>query len=151
MPIQRLEAITFGVEDVPQCTRFFEDFGLEPLERGATGAAFRTPENQLVHLRRSDDGSLPRAIEPGSTLRLTTWGVDSAAGLEALGAELSGDREVRRAADGKLHSTDETGYAVAFCLSEPVKVDVEAPRFNAGDHAARINQPFPVKADQRIA
>src|SRR5437868_2346900 len=104
MPIQRLESITYGVEDIALCTRYFEDFGLEPVERAAGGAVFRTPENQFVHLRRPDDPYLPPACEKGSTLRLTTWGVDSAAELEAVGAELAKDREVKRGPDGTLIS-----------------------------------------------
>lgn len=151
MAIQRVESIVFGVEDVESCVRFFEDFGLSVVDKGQSGADLRTLENQVVQVRRSDDPGLLPPPETGSTLRLCTWGVDSAEGLDAVGAELSKDRRVRQGADGTLYSVDETGYHIAFSVSRPTPVEVEPPRFNAGDHAARINSPFPVKVDECIA
>ena len=59
MTIMRIEAVTFGVVDLDACTRFFADAGLEPVETGAAGATFRTPEHQVIHLRMADDPALP--------------------------------------------------------------------------------------------
>src|SRR6185312_11456184 len=106
MPIVRPESIVYGVEDVARCIKYFEDFGAEAVENGAHGATFRTLENQTIEVRATSDAALPPALEPGSTLRLAVWGVDDAAGLEAIGSELSKDREVRRDASGMLHAKD---------------------------------------------
>ena len=62
MTITRIEALRFGVLDLDACIRFFNDAGLEQVEAGAAGATFRTPENQLVHLRMADDPALPPPV-----------------------------------------------------------------------------------------
>lgn len=147
MPIQRIESLTFGVEDVEKCARFYQDFGLELVDKSASGADFTTQTNQTIKVRRLDDAALPPAAEEGSTLRLCTWGVDTAEGVDAIGAELSKDRDVLRAADGSIQSTDGTGYHIAFAVSQPKPVDVEPPKFNVINHQDRVNSPFPVNVD----
>ena len=143
MAIQRVESITYGVEDVPRCIQYFDDFGLERLEQGATGATFRTLTNQIVEVRAATDPALPPTHEQGSTLRFTVWGIDNEAGLEAIGTELSRDREVRRDASGTLHTVDESGLPIGFAVAKPKPVKIEPHPINVGDVAGRINQPFP--------
>jgi catechol-2,3-dioxygenase len=140
MPIQRVETLTYGVDDMETCVRYWEDIGLEKLEAGAAGALFRTPTNQLIFLRRRDDPALPRVPESGPTMREVAWGVDSKAGLDALGAELSKDRDVKQASDGVLHAHDETGFAIAFRLTDPAIAAPERPRYNNYDATQRLNQ-----------
>ena len=141
MAIQRIESLVFGVDDIADGTRYFEDWGLDAVERGATGAVFRTRENQTVHVRGADDSALPAAPDAGPTLREAVWGVDSAAGLDAVGAELSRDRDVAGDANGTLHAFDETGFAIAFRVAERTKSELAAPAFNLGDAAPRLNTP----------
>jgi catechol 2,3-dioxygenase-like lactoylglutathione lyase family enzyme len=71
MTITRVERVVYGVADLDECTRFFEDFGLE---RGA-GTRFATQTGQVVELRAADDAALPPAVEDGSTIREVVWGV----------------------------------------------------------------------------
>ena len=143
MPIVRPESIVYGVEDVARCVKYFEDFGAEAVERGSQGATFRTLENQTIEVRAAGDAALPPALEPGSTLRLAVWGVDDAAGLEAIGAELSKDREVRRDAAGMLHTKDDSGIPIAFRVAQPTPLKVDAPQANVGAIANRVNTPLP--------
>jgi len=137
--IQRIESLVYGVEDVDTCTRFFEDFGLELVESGEAGATFRTPVNQRLHLRRAGDASLPPALEQGSTLREATWGVDTQEALDALAADLASDREVSESADGSIHTTDESGYAIAFAVESPVAVDIDPREPNVTGDVGRWN------------
>src|ERR1700745_998849 len=95
MTILRIEAVTFGVLDLDASTRFFADAGLEPVETGAAGATFRTPEHQVVHLRMADDPALPPAVEASPTLREIVWGVDTPDSVAAIATELEKDRAVR--------------------------------------------------------
>ena len=85
MAIQRVESIAYGVEDIPRCIQYFDDFDLERVEQGASGATFRTLTNQIVEVRTATDTALPPTHEQGSTLRFIVWGVDNEAGLEAQG------------------------------------------------------------------
>jgi catechol-2,3-dioxygenase len=140
MAIQRVESITYGVDDVATGTKFFDDLGLEKVEAGAKGAVFRTPTNQFVNIRPIDDASLPKAPEQGNTNRETLWGVDSKESLEKLGAELSKDREVKRTPDGVLHTRDETGFAIAFGVSNPTEAPEVPLGYNAYRTTGRVNE-----------
>lgn len=140
MSIIRIEEVIYGVEDLAACERFFSDVGLETAGRSDECISFRTPVNQFVHLRKIDDPSLPLAVGPGSNVREVVWGVENVADLDAIAAELSTDRPVRRDADGTVHSRDETGYAVAFKIANPHSVQVELPTHNTPGVINRRNQ-----------
>ncbi len=101
MNVTNLEQVTFGVTDLEACRRFWRDFGLTEA-RQPTGSVFSCRDGSAVVVRRSDDPELPPAIEPGSTLRESTFGVRSARDLAAIGAELAKDREVTEDADGTI-------------------------------------------------
>jgi catechol 2,3-dioxygenase-like lactoylglutathione lyase family enzyme len=114
MSILGVQTILYGVDDLDACTRFYDDFGLEPLGRDERGADFGLPEGSRVLLRRSDDPSLPPAFASGPGAREVIWGVDSTASLEALAKNLAADREVTRDADGTLHTRDDIGIPIGF-------------------------------------
>lgn len=114
MPILGIESLVYGVDDMDASTRFFVDFGLEPISSGAEGAVFRLSEGSRVVLRRRDDPGLPAASFEGSGAREVVWGVDSQASLDAIERALRTDRDVRRDADGTLHLHDDCGIAVGL-------------------------------------
>ena len=136
MKIQRVESVVYGVDDLQKGVRFFDDWGLTRLEKAPAGAAFTMPSGQTVVLRPAAEGSLPKAPEPGSTVREVIWGVDSERSLEELRAELSRDREVKSDPDGTLHTRDDIGFGIGFRKA--------APRKGAGGSAkgSRMNRPF---------
>ena len=72
MSITGIDSITYGVEDVELCRRFFLDWGLE--QKGESD--FETLNGCEVKLKHKDDPALPPAMEPGSTLREVVWGTD---------------------------------------------------------------------------
>lgn len=153
MPIMRVEEIIYGVEDLELCTRFFSDVGLELTSQSAAQVSFRTPVNQFVHLRRIDDAGLPAALVDGSNVREIVWGVNDAAAREAIGAELSRDREVQVDAGGTLHTRDESGYAIAFRIADPHAAEVALRRHNAPGIIGRRNEgvtPYGRARPQRI-
>jgi len=135
MRIARVESLVYGADDVDAGIRYFDDWGLPCIERGAGGAEFRTPAGQSILVRPAADAALPAAPEGGSTLREALWGVDDDASLEKIGAELSRDRDVRVDALGTLHTRDEAGFAVGFRRAAPVK---QAP----AAALERMNRPF---------
>jgi Glyoxalase/Bleomycin resistance protein/Dioxygenase superfamily len=140
MPIMRVEEIVYGVEDLELCTRFFGDVGLELAAQSAARVSFRTPVNQFVHLHRIDDPSLPAALAAGSNVREIVWGVDTAVSRDAIGAELSRDREVTGDQSGTLHTRDESGFAIAFRVAQPHEAPVQPRAHNAPGHVGRRNQ-----------
>ena len=135
MKIARVESLIYGVEDVDTGIRYYEDWGLACVERGARGAEFRMPSGQSILIRPATDAALPAAPDGGSTLREAIWGVDDAASLEAIGAELGRDREVKADAQGGLHARDEAGFAIGFRPRSKAAITGAAA-------ASRMNRPF---------
>lgn len=142
MGISRIEEVTYGVTDIAECVRFFNDFGLQGSETGEHGATFGTPAGQTLRLRELSDPALPPALEDGSTIREMIWGVESQAELRALAEELARDREVTEAADGTLRTRDETGYAIGLrvaAVQEPLR---RHRATNASGSVGRVNHPL---------
>jgi len=138
MQITNLESVTFGVTDLETCRRFWTDFGLiESHDRGTLSYACR--DGSTVELRKSDDPQLPPAIEPGATLRETTFGVRAVADLRAITKELGKDREVVEDADGTVHAIDPLGFAIAFRVSRRRAVKAPELKFNIPGRPDRIN------------
>jgi hypothetical protein len=141
MGIQRIESLIFGADDMDEAVRYFEDWGLEAVERSARGAIFQLPENQTIHVLPANDDSLPSAPDGPVTLRETIWGVDTQASVEALAAEIARDREVTTGPDGTAHARDESGFAFGLQVWNRKPVDVEAPRFNLNQLNPRLDEP----------
>jgi catechol 2,3-dioxygenase-like lactoylglutathione lyase family enzyme len=138
MNVTNLDSATFGVNDLDICRRFWADFGLT--ESHADGATvFSCANGSTVVLRGADDPSLPAPIEAGATLREATFGVRTAADLDAVAAELDRDRPVRVDAEGTLHTTDPLGFAVAFRVARSKPVSAPELKFNTPGHPDRIN------------
>ena len=139
MTILRIETVTYGVEDMAACIAFLENWGLEKLEGGESGACFRTRENQRIVLGPSDDPALPPTGEDGPTVREIVWGVDSPEGLSAVVAELSKDRDVRQDDDGALHTRDDSGFAIGFTLADIARAELPELALNFHENVRRIN------------
>jgi hypothetical protein len=141
MTINRIESVLYGVDDIDAGIRYFTDWGLESVEIGASGASFRTAENQFIHLRGRSDVSLPDAPDADrSTAREVTWGVSDAAALQAIVAELSTDRDVREDADGTLHAFDENGFAIGFRIEDRQVSNATPSAFNFNESVERLNR-----------
>ncbi len=137
MALLGIEALIYGVDDLDACLKFYDDFGLQSAQRDAGGAVYRLPEGSSFVIRRSDDPGLPPAFLNGPGPREIIWGVDSAAALEVIAAELGRDREVRRDPDGTLHTRDDCGINIGFRLfaRRPLAVDPAPPENNLSEPA----------------
>lgn len=141
MTIVRAERVVYGVTDLDECIRFFEDFGLERVTDKAPGARFTTQTGQVVEVRSAADPSLPPALEDKSTLREIVWGVDSTEALDELVADLSSDRDVTTA-EGVAHAVDETGFGVGLVVSAAGSWQGDYPGVNRTGTETRWNQPI---------
>ena len=118
MSITGIDSITYGVEDVELCRRFFTDWGLKP-----QGKDFETLNGCEVKIRHKDDPSLPPAMEPGSTLREVTWGTDG---------------------DIQAPCADPNGLALKFRKSQKRQIDAKGVPVNVWGHTPRVDRPSPV-------
>ena len=136
--IEGIDRVTYGVEDLAACQRFFLDWGLKLVREHAAGLDFESLNGCELLVRKSDDPSLPPAVEPGSTLREVIWGVRGEPDLEAL--RTRGLRE----RDSVLVGVDPNGIGLGFRVTRKRAVDVAGTPANVWGHAARIDQPSPV-------
>lgn len=145
MNIVGIERIYYGVANVALATRFHKDYGLDCADESASGADLRLLNDTTVHIRRAEEGTLPppKIDWPGvngSTAREVIWGVDSRATLEAIGAELSKDREVRADNEGVLHAVDDQGYHLGFMVTQRKPLRAAFPATNTVDNGVRRNR-----------
>ncbi|HSV52359.1 MAG TPA: VOC family protein [Burkholderiaceae bacterium] len=117
MNIVGLDALVFGVEDMPAARQYLLDYGLKETGTGAAGGTYEALDGTAVVLRRAGDDSLPPANAPSPNLRETVYGVADASSLAAIAEDLSRDRPVRADADGTIHTVDDGGYAIAFRIT----------------------------------
>ncbi|MCZ0991233.1 VOC family protein [Streptomyces diastatochromogenes] len=141
MGIQRIESVTYSIDDLDECVRFFDDFGLFLLERTDEHAVFETLTGQTLHLDTLPGPLLPPPVESGPTLREVVWGVDTPQELERLVAAVA-DRETRESADGVHHTVDETGFGVGLALARPRPAPVTPRPANALGSVRRWNTPL---------
>lgn len=114
MNILGLDALVFGVDDLQACADCLRDYGLAAVHLDADGGHFEALDGSAIIIRRPEDPNLPAAMGPAPSLRETIYGVASFTDLAAIEDELSRDREVRRDANGTLHTVDDLGFAIAF-------------------------------------
>ncbi len=127
--IEGIDRITYGVEDLSACKRFFVDWGLKLVAERADGLDFESLNGCEVRLRELDDPSLPPAVEPGSTLREVIWGVPTEADLATV-------KDMPR--------TDPNGIGLGFRVSRKRKLDLTGTPSNVWGNATRIDRPSPV-------
>jgi catechol 2,3-dioxygenase-like lactoylglutathione lyase family enzyme len=138
--IEGIDRVTYGVEDIAACKRFFLDWGLRLVGETDAGLDFESLNGCEVRIRRADDPSLPRATEPGPTLREVIWGVTAETDLAALRAPLSRQPDFQER-QSTLSCTDPNGIGTGFRVTRKRVVDVSGTPANVWGHAARIDQP----------
>ncbi|MFH8469334.1 VOC family protein [Streptomyces sp. NPDC017991] len=142
MGIQRIESVTYSIDDLGECVRFFDDFGLFLVEKSDEHAVFETLTGQTLLLDTAPGSRLPAPVEEGPTLREVVWGVDTHEELERLVAEAGKDRVVRAGADGVHHTVDETGFGVGLTVARPKPVAATPRHANAPGAVSRWNTPL---------
>ena len=127
--IEGIDRITYGVEDLEACKRFFLDWGLNLVREDASGLDFESINGCEIFVRKTGDAALPPAVEAGPTLREVIWGVSAEADLAALGT---------------VPKVDPTGIGLGFRVTRKKPVAVEGTPSNVWGHVARIDLPSPV-------
>lgn len=124
------DALVFGVDDIAACSKYLIDYGLTPVDVSEHGGRYEALDGTAVVLRHQNDLSLPVGLGTASMLRETVYGVADIATLDAIEAELSGERVVNRR-DGVLRCTDDMGFALAFQVTVRRQLDLPSEWVNA--------------------
>jgi catechol-2,3-dioxygenase len=144
MTILGIEQITYGVEDLDTCRRFFSDWGMREVAHDETAARFETLNGCTVLAVRADDPALPPAFEDGPTLREVTWGVATAAELDHYRATLEGAPGYYSQQDA-VGCIDPNGMAVRVEVTRKRAIDVKGSPSNVwGETPLRVDTPSPV-------
>ncbi|MDV5373158.1 VOC family protein [Enterobacter hormaechei] len=144
MSVRGIDEITWGVEDIGECRKFFLDWGLTLIEEQPQRVVFETLNGCRVILADINSSSLPPAIEPGSTLREVIWGIDANDSLSRY-AEKIAVRPGFYHSEERVGCTDPNGLAIGFQHQRKrgIVLDV-CSSHNTWNHKGRINSPNPI-------
>lgn len=131
MSIVGPDFLVFGVDDLAGSAEYLRDFGLTYVSTAEHAMVFEALDGTGVVLRRRDDPALPPALPTATMLRQQVYGVESAADLDAIAAELGKDRDIRRTPDGAVESVDDLGFALRFQVTIRRTLDLPGERVNS--------------------
>lgn len=140
MSITGIESLVYGVDDVAVATRFFDDFGLPPIDKAETSARFSLAEGSNVVILHSKDPALPTTGMEGIGVREVIWGVDTDQALEALVERLRDVVEVRRGSDGAARFVAPFGIGMGLRVWNRKPVLYAPDPVNAPGRVNRLNQ-----------
>jgi len=140
MALNGIETLLYGVNDVAECTRYFDDFGLPLLEKSDQHAHFRLEEGSNVIICHINDPAIPKSGVHGIGVHETIWGVDSEDSLERMVKSLSVDHEIRRDADGTAHFLSPIGLAMGLRVFRKNPIRSAPDPLNSPGNVNRLNQ-----------
>lgn len=140
MAILGIESLIYGVDDLDQCNRFWEDFGLIPISRTSYESVFEVASGSRVVLMLRGDARLPRAFSHSVGVHETIWGVDTHSTFERMVADLKRDREVRIDAEGVAHFEADDGMPFGLRVWNKRQVVSVADAVNTPGTIRRLNQ-----------
>ncbi len=143
MSILGIDRITYGVEDLDACRKFFQDWGLKLVREDAAGLDFESLNGCQIWVRLSTDTDLPPAFESGSTLREVIWGAESQSDIDSYRTVLHaapGFSEI----DNTIKAIDPNGLGIGIRVSRKRNLDITGSASNSWGNAARIDQPSPI-------
>ena len=140
MPINGIESVVYGVDDVANCTKYLTDFGLAIEASSDRHAVFRLEQGASVVVRALGDPALPPPWCEGNGMQELILGVDTPEALEALVKGVSRDRAVRRDADGTAHFTGPDRMGIGLRVYAKKRVLSAPDPVNSPDNVNRLNQ-----------
>lgn len=143
MDVLGIDEITYGADDLPKCKQFFLDWGLSLAEESADALVFESLNGCRVIVKKSDDPSLPPAIEEGPTLREVVWGVSSPDVLTKFAKRIEGQPGYVNSGE-RLGCTDPNGLAVRFQVTKKRDIEIECGKMNTWNEKNRVNQRSPM-------
>lgn len=123
--------LVFGVDDLRGSIEYLTAFGLKPVDVNDKGGLFEALDGTGIIVRHKSDPTLPPPLLTSNMLRQQIYGVQSAADLDAIAAELSGDHRVTRLSDGSIETKDDQGFELKFQLTIRRELRMPAEKINA--------------------
>ncbi|NBY72181.1 MAG: glyoxalase [Betaproteobacteria bacterium] len=142
MSIIGIDEITFGVQDMARCRKFFLDWGLSLIDESPTRLVFETLNACRVIVAHSDTPGLPVGLEPDPTLREVVWGVESEVDLVHY-AKVLAQWPAFVQYDQRIGCTDPSGLAVRVQITRKKHIDLPCAQVNTWADRSRIDQASP--------
>lgn len=142
MSVLGIDEITYGADDLAQCRRFFQDWGLQLVDEEADRLVFETLNGCRVIVADAKRADLPPALESGPTLREVVWGVESEADLARFADKIAAQPGFVEQG-GRVGCIDPNGLAVRFQVTRKRAVEVKDAEFNTWNRKGRVNQAAP--------
>jgi catechol 2,3-dioxygenase-like lactoylglutathione lyase family enzyme len=146
MSVLGIDQITYGVDDLSICRKFFADWGLTLVTESADELVFECLNGCQVIVAASDKAGLPAPIEDGPTLREVVWGVESEADLARYAAAIAQDPGFVDGSEGgcrRIGCIDPSGLSVRLQVTQKREVVVDCGEMNTWNSRLRVNQPAP--------
>lgn len=140
MAIIGIETLVYGVEDLPESARFFEDFGLPLHKRDANFAHFRLSQGSNVHIRPLNDPWFLKSEQVGLGVRECIWGVDSQESFDELVTDLRRDHDIHLDPDGSARFVTSFGQALGLKVWGKKPVCSAPSPFNSPGRINRVNE-----------
>ena len=142
MSIIGIESLIYGVGDVSESARFFDDFGLtrDSVQGERDIVGFTLPEGSHIVLRHRDDPALPPSRIEGDGVREVIWGTRDAASRDMLAKAMASDREVMFDADGTAHFATDFGVPMGLRVFDRKSVVTAPDPLNSPGRINRLNQ-----------
>lgn len=142
MAIIGIRRLTWMVEDVDACVRFFSDFGLSMIERDTASALFEAADgSQSLFLRKGHPGLPAGTAQTTRGVHECVWAVDDEVGLERLLHRIETVVPAVRDDDGVVHFVTPFGQAIGLEVWQPRAVFGAPTPQNTVGRIARLNQP----------
>jgi catechol 2,3-dioxygenase-like lactoylglutathione lyase family enzyme len=148
MYITGIAEVIYGVDDLAECTAFFTDFGLRPLESSDTHSVFEVLNGSKVTLYTLGDARIPASQLTGQGVHECIWAVSEQAEFDALIADLRTDHEVCVDDSGVAHLVTDYGQAVGIKVFKHRPLTCSPSPTNAPGIINRMNTPrkWPTRA-----
>ena len=142
MAIIGIRRLTWAVEDVAACVRFFSDFGLSLIAEKADEALFEAADGSENLILKFGHPRLPaKTAQTSKGVHECVWAVDTQRAMDKMLAGLAPDHDLVTDDEGIVHFTTAFGQAIALQVWQPRPVFGAPSPFNTVGKIGRLNQP----------
>lgn len=113
-----IDRVIFGSCDLLLAKRFFSDWGLSLVKQTAKHLVFETLSGSQVRVVHESSKDLPSKILDTQQFREVVYALENARDLESVRSNLARDRELRIDPEGTVHTTDDSGIHIGFCVAK---------------------------------
>lgn len=140
MSVLGIDKLIFGVENLGEAKKFYNDFGLRKVKDKPDCGLWTTANNAEVEVWKKSAKHLPKAFQEGSTLRELVWGVDSKTTLKQIENEMKKDRPVTVDKDGTVHTYSPCGLGIGFRVTRRVTLPRKVIAMNSPEMISRVDE-----------